>query len=122
MSTTTTPDAAPVGRPIFAVGVCFHHASTWPGSVLASSNPRSAIGRFPPGRHGNTGTAAAANSRAAADSGQDSVILDRAAANAPCSGITAPAPNPATRSRSLVPAEVPPAAATLAVQAPTARA
>src|SRR5699024_6791690 len=120
-STTTTPEAAPVGRPMFAVGVCLHHASTWPGSVVASSNPCSAIGRFPPGRHGNTGTPAAANSRAAADSGQDSVIRDRVAANAPCSGITAPAPNPATRPRSLVPAAVPPADPALAVQAPTSR-
>ena len=38
-STTSMPDAAPVGIPRFAVGHADHHRDTGPGSAVASWNP-----------------------------------------------------------------------------------
>ena len=57
---------------MFAAGRARHHASTRLGSMLASWNPRSGIGRFPAGAQGNTGTPARASSPAATGNGAPS--------------------------------------------------
>src|SRR5690625_4951530 len=80
MSTTTTPEAVPVGTARLAPGRRRHHASTCPASVVASWKPRSGIGRFPPGAHGKTGTSSLANSRATRGSGTPSPRRENTAA------------------------------------------
>jgi hypothetical protein len=64
-STTSSPEAAPVGTPMFAPGHRRHHAATCRTSAVASWKPCSVSGRFSPGTHGKTGTPAVANTRAA---------------------------------------------------------
>ncbi|SIH92997.1 Uncharacterised protein [Mycobacteroides abscessus subsp. abscessus] len=90
-STTETPEARPVGMPMFAAGNLRHQASTCAGSVVASWKPRRVIGCLPSGAHGNTGTPDCANTIAARPSGQDASICRTARVNL-LSDITAPAP------------------------------